>query len=211
MKHATSIALYSYWQSCRRTTGIPAIVVEAAQLAPIVGSLFLVDLTPDDGAPLRYCGNELALRYGRDLTNEPFLALWNRADRDMLEPDLGAMAVDSAGLVAGVMVETVGGGYSAFEMLLLPLRGTSGNAGAIGSMARVGGHQETNRVRARVVSQSLRSIRFLPAPDQRSIAVSPDPSAGRLPIQIPRRQYGHLSVVSGGRRTGNPGPTLTDP
>jgi hypothetical protein len=75
----------------------------------------------------------------------------------MLERDLKAMAKRATGLVAGVLAETVGAGFSMFEMLLLPLAGDGGTAGAIGSMVRIGGHEEANRIRARIVAQSLRS------------------------------------------------------
>lgn len=200
MKHATSIALHSYWQSCHGASGVPAGGMRAAELAPILSSLFLIDLTPHTGACFRYCGAAIALRYGRDLTDESFLALWNVADRDRLERELRAIAVDSTGLVAGVTGETVGGGFSAFEMLLLPLAAASGVGGAIGSMARVGGHEEANRIRARLVSQSLRSTRFLAAARRPVVTGAPAAEPGRhWPIfSIPQRRR-HLTVVNSRR------------
>jgi hypothetical protein len=108
-------------------------------------------------------------------------------------------------MVAGVLAETVGGGVVALEMTLLPLAGARGAAGAIGSMARIGGHDETNRVRGRVVGQSLRSIRFLPdtaLPGRPRRVMAVPPAGLRLAsaaaIPTPRR-YGHLTVLSGGK------------
>ena len=76
MKHATSIALHGYWQSCHDASGVPAGGIRAAELAPILPSLFLIDLTAHTGACFRYCGGAMALRYGRDLTDESFLTFW---------------------------------------------------------------------------------------------------------------------------------------
>jgi hypothetical protein len=200
MKHATSIALHGYWQSCHNAGGVWAGGMRAAELAPILPSLFLIDLTAQTGACFRYCGAAITARYGRDLTNESFLTLWNVDDREILQRELRKMAVHSTGLVAGVTGETVGGGFSAFEMLILPLAAASGMGGAIGSMARVGGHDEANRIRARLVSQSLRSTRFLSAAQRPEFAITPAAEPGlRRPLSSIPRRHRHLTVVSGGR------------
>jgi hypothetical protein len=202
MKHETSNALYAYWLGCHREGGVRATALQAEELAPILPSLFLIDIENSDNARFRFrfCGASIAARYGRDLSDESFLGLWNATDATTLNRDLRPAVFRSTGMVAGVMAETVGGGFVSHEMLLLPLAGQNGTAGAIGSMVRVGGHEETNRVRARILSQSLRSIRFLP--DIRAHIVR-----GRL-AALPRsvaaafgtpRRYGHLTVVPGGK------------
>ncbi len=202
MKHETSKALYAYWTSCHRGNGVRATAVRAGDLATILPSLFLIDIENTDQARFRFrfCGASVATRYGRDLSDESFLALWNATDATTLRRDLRAAAFRSTGMVSGVVAETVGGGFVAFEMLLLPLSGETGTAGAIGSMERVGGHDETNRVRARVVSQALRSIRFLPdiRPALRDAGRAAAPVAVAASFKIPRR-YGHLTVVPGGK------------
>lgn len=199
MKHETSQALYAYWQGCRRGPGVRAAGIRAAELAPILPSLFLVDLTSADFR-LRFCGAALASRYGRDLSDEGFLPLWNAEDQLTLERNLRFIAVRSTGLVAGIMAETVGGGFTSFEMVLLPLAGENGAAGAIGSMARIGGHDELNRIRARIVGQSLRSIRFLPRAEPGSPRMAV-PAAHLIPPATvgERRRYRHLTVLSGGK------------
>ena len=203
MKHETTTALHAYWQSCHRRRGVPVGEIRALELAPILPSLLLIDLDIAAGLRFRFCGAAIARRYGRDLTDESFLALWSSEDSQSLKRHVRAIAVRSTGLVAGIMGETVGGGFTAFEMLLLPLAGRAGTAGAIGSMARVGGHEETNRIRARLVSQSLRSVRFLPAAaDAPSRALGPPTDAPAAPPSAVRRQYRHLTVLSGGRRAG---------
>lgn len=197
MKHQTSIALHEYWRSCHGRTGVPANEIRAVELAPILPSLFLVDLDLSAGFAFRYCGAAIAMRYGRDLCDESFLALWSAEDAETFRRQARGMALRGTGLVAGLMGETVGSGYTSFEMLLLPLSGETGSAGAIGSMVRVGGHDEMNRIRARIVSQSLRSIRFLPGTRQ---APPRDPPAHRAiaGASDARRKYRHLTLVIGG-------------
>jgi hypothetical protein len=199
MKHATSIALHAYWQSCHRRGGVPVGGIVAAELAPLLPSLFLTDLDFADGLRFRFCGAAVAARYGRDLAEENFLGLWRGADRINLERDLRSLAPHAAGLLAGVIAETVGAGITTFEMLLLPLAGESGAAGLIGSMARTGGHDETNRIRARLVAQSLRSTRFLPAPQSPPGRPSCEPAKETFVSEM-RRRYRHLTLVPGGKR-----------
>jgi hypothetical protein len=202
MKHDTSTALYDYWLGCHRGAGVRATAVRAADLAPILPSLFLIDIEKTDSASFRFrfCGASIAVRYGRDLSDESFLALWNAIDAATIRRDLRAGAFRSTGMVAGVMAETVGGGFVSYEMVLLPLAGETGMAGAIGSMVRIGGHAETNRVRARVVAQTLRSVRFLPdiRPALLQARLAATVPASAASFKIPRR-YGHLTVVPGGK------------
>jgi len=198
MKHTTSIALYEYWRSCHGRTGVPANEIRAVELAPILPSLFLVDLDLAAGFAFRFCGAEIAMRYGRDLSSESFLPLWSPEDAETLYRQARGMALRGTGLVAGLLAETVGGGFTSFEMLLLPLAGELQSAGAIGSMVRVGGHAETNRIRARIVSQSLRSTRFLPGTPQLRLREPPQVPAATRAQSHARRRYRHLTLVSGG-------------
>jgi hypothetical protein len=195
MKHETSLALYAYWQSCHRADAVSAGSLRAAELAPILPSLFLIEIGRKNPPLFRFCGAALAGRHGRDLTDESFLSLWNSDDRAAIERDLRLLANYGTGLVAGVLGETLSGGFTAFEMLLLPLAGDDGAAGAIGSMVRVGGHEEMNRIRARIVAQWLRSTRFLPPVRQGQR----QPLADYRSMDAKRRRYGHLTVVTGGR------------
>ncbi len=202
MKHETTTALYDYWLSCHRGSTVRATTMRAGDLAPVLPSLFLIDIDARHDAPFpfRFCGASIATRYGRDLGDESFLELWNSTDATTLRRDLAARAFQSTGMVTGVMAETVGGGFVSYEMLFLPLAGECGTAGAIGSMVRVGGHDELNRIKARIVAQSVRSIRFLP--DARGLIAPPRqpvaPVAIVASLGMPRR-YGHLTVVSGGK------------
>jgi hypothetical protein len=202
MKHEVSTALYQYWLSRHRDEPVRASGIRPAELASLLPSLFLVELETSEAPkfPFRFCGASIATRYGHDLTGDSFLELWENPDRSMLQRDLRALAFRFTGLVGGVLAETLGGGVIAYEMLLLPLAGENGAAGAIGSMVRTGGHDESNRIRARIVGQSIRSIRFLPVAGSDAPPGSPRtaPALSAQELGIPRR-YGHLTVVNGGK------------
>jgi hypothetical protein len=202
MKHEISTALYDYWLSRHRDAAVRASGIRPAELASLLPSLFLIELDPSERPVLRfrYCGVAIARRYGRDLTDEDFLGLWSPSDRVSLHRDLRAVAFRSTGMVTGVLAETMAGGFVSYEMLLLPLAGENTAAGAIGSMVRIGGHDEANRIRARIVSQSLRSIRFLP-PAGAAIAQGPLTGVAVLSAASAqaRRRYGHLTVLTGGK------------
>jgi len=202
MKHEVSTALYAYWVSRHHDTAVRASGIRPNELAPLLPYLFLIELDPSEQPRFRfrYCGVAVARCYGRDLSDEDFLPLWGPDDRLTLQRDLRALAFRSSGMVSGVIAETMGGGIISYEMLLLPLAGDNTTAGAIGSMVRIGGHDESNRIRARIISQSLRSIRFLPIVGLGISKSHPRGAAPPLPAHLgARRRYGHLTVVTGGK------------
>lgn len=197
MKHEISTALYQYWLARHREAPVRANGIRPSDLAALLPSLFLIEIEVG-GEPFfrfRFCGASVAARYGRDLSDESFLALWEEPDQSLLKRDLRAHAFRSTGIVAGVLGETMAGGNIIYEMLLLPLSGDDMTAGAIGSMVRTGGHDDGNRLRARIIAQSLRSIRFLPPPAATGWR-APSVPAHELGMQ---RRYGHLTVVTGGK------------
>ncbi len=206
MKHIVSRQLYAYWNRRRGSQLAPdRSSIEPYDLGPMLVDTFLLDLKGKDGTKFRFCGSSIAMRYGRDLAEEDFLALWNENDRQSLAHHLTLMSKEAVAMTAGVVAETAGGGFITFELVLLPLSSSRGFDRAIGSLVRTGGHSDTNPVGARIVSQSLRSMRFLTphaepfmnAPD-RSIPPPPSPSMSAV-----RRKYGHLVVMDGGKSARN--------
>jgi hypothetical protein len=202
MKHEISTALYDYWLSRHHEAAVRASGIRPGELSALLPSLFLIELDSSERPVFRfrYCGATIARRYGRDLADEDFLALWGPSDRTTLQRDLRAIAFRSTGMVTGVLAETMAGGIISYEMLLLPLAGDHRPTGALGSMVRIGGHEESNRIRARIVAQSLRSIRFLPVVGSELAGAHPK-GAHFIPygdLQA-RRRYGHLTVVTGGK------------
>jgi hypothetical protein len=199
MKHPLSRRLYAYWD--RRRNGRPApgrADIAPAELGAQLVHCFLIDLTVAAPARFRFCGSSLARRYGRDLTDEDYLSLWHGADRRAWSRALAEMRRNATGLVAGVTAETAGSGFVTFEILLLPLRGAAQCDCAIGCMVRVGGHEETNRIKARIAAQSLDSYRCIGGrgqpPASESIAAAIGDGASRPPH---RGRHRHLLVIDG--------------
>ena len=202
MKHIVPRQLYAYWNRRRGSQPTPdRSAIEPYDLGPMLVDTFLLDLKSTNRTKFRFCGSSIAMRYGRDLGGEDFLALWNDDDRKSLTHHLALMAEDAVAMTAGIVAQTAGGGFITFEMVLLPLYGARNCDCAIGCLVRTGGHSDANRVGARIVSQSLRSMRFLTprsepflnAPD-RSIPPPPAPEMSHA-----RRKYGHLVVMDGGK------------
>ncbi len=194
MKHPTSVALRDHWEACCKASGLPQhSALQLQILGPAVTDTFTIE------APVRrgvygFCGAALALRYGRDLAGESFLARWSVEDRTVLDRHLYAMASGGAGIVLGLTAETAAGGFTSFEAVLLPVAHETG-IGAVGSMARVGGHDDANRIRARIVAQFLRSVRVL-----EPVRPTRLPTA-RTTHSLPprRRNTGHLTLIAGGK------------
>jgi hypothetical protein len=111
------------------------------------------------------------------------------------------MALTGLGFVVGIAAETAGDGLINYEMAILPLRGDCNVDQAIGALVRIGGHEETNRVRDRIVAQTMRTVRVLEERDKAFL--EPRDITHRLP-PLPRashvrKHYGHLAVVNGGK------------
>lgn len=199
MKHPASQALYAAWDLWRDGAAIadPASV-SPADLAALLPDLLLVDLREPEFR-IRYSGTALACRYGHDLQGGSFLTLWSGDDANGFARLLAGMKSRRTGIVGGFLGETAGGGCTAFELLLLPLGSQSACVSAIGVIVRTGGHDDHNRLRARLVSQSLVSLRVLDR------AGRPARGEPRLhPALLPRGggfrgRYGHLTVLNGGR------------
>jgi hypothetical protein len=201
VKHKLSRSLYAYWNRRRGDRTVPERSdIEPADLGPHLVHTFLIDIGVEGQARFRFCGSSLAMRYGRDLADEDFLALWQGGDRAALTTALAQMQRNGTGLVAGVTAETAGGGFVTFELMLLPLSGPDGCDRAIGSLMRIGGHEETNRVKARIVAQSLGSFRCLTGRRESLAQEQPGPYV-REPERppSPRARWGHLVVLPGGR------------
>ncbi len=202
MKHATSRNLYAYWNRRRDGRAAPdRHDIEPYDLGAELVDTFLIRIDDDGTARFRFCGSSIAMHYGRDLGDEDFLKNWNPEDRATLKSHIEMMTANAAGFVAGMVAETASGGFTTFELILLPLMNEGRCDRAIGCLGRVGGHAVTNRIKARIVSQSLRSVRLLNTHEAPGISAAarklPPPP---LPDQTSvRGKFGHLVLVQGGK------------
>lgn len=199
MQHPTSLRLYDYWNRRLAAAGAPAGgVIGFAGGAPLA-DLFLLALQPAAIVPIRFCGAAIAARYGEAPAPAGFLGLWSERDRARIARCLQAMPEDSVGLLARIAGETAGGGFTDFEMLLLPLHGASGCDRAVGALSRIGGHDDRQPIRARLVAQSLRAIRVLRPRRECSARAAPASGRRATPPGEDRRCRSHLTLIAGGR------------
>jgi len=202
MKHKVSRELFEYWNRRRGQEKVPQrSAIEPFDLGRKLVDTFLIQSNASGDPIFRFCGSNIANRYGRDLTGENFLMAWPVDERPEIKGNFTRMSQTGLGFVGGFAAETAGGGIINYELTILPLRGGAKLDQAIGAIVRVGGHEETNRVRDRIVSQTLRSVRVLEERDKAFL--EPRDITHRLPplpkpAQI-RKHYGHLAVVNGGK------------
>ena len=199
MKHTISRELFEYWNRRRDGKNVPdRSAIEPFDLGRKLVDTFLIQIDQAGEPRYRFCGSSIANRYGRDLTGEDLLLAWSMDDRRDIMSSITQMLQTGLGFVAGLAAETAGGGLINYELTILPLRGETEIDQAIGSLVRVGGHEETNRVRDRIVAQTLRTVRVLEERDKAFLR--PRDITHRLPAlpqssQI-RKRYGHLAVVA---------------
>ncbi len=202
MKHKISRELFEYWNRRRGENNVPErAAIEPYDLGRKLVDTFLIQLDKSGEPFFRFCGSNIANRYGRDLTGDSFLLAWSIDERREIEVNFSQMVQTGLGFVVGVAAETAGGGMINYELTILPLRGETNIDQAIGALVRIGGHEETNRVRDRIVAQTLRTVRVLEERDKAFL--QPRDITHRLP-PLPRashirKHYGHLAVLNGGK------------
>lgn len=200
MKHTTSRELFEYWNRRRTVNTVPhRSDIEPFDLGRKLVDTFLIQIDESGKSKYRFCGSSIANRYGRDLTGEDFLLAWSNDDHEEVTSSIRQMLQTGRGFVAGLAAETAGGGLINYELTLLPLRGNKEIDQAIGTLVRVGGHEEANRVRDRIIAQVLRSVRILEERDKaflqpRDITHKVAPMQRSSQI---RKRYGHLAVITG--------------
>lgn len=191
MKHATTRALFSYWDSLRGERAAPERgEIEPGAIRHILADTFILEAAPDATARFRLAGTRLCMLLGAELRGRDFGSLWISA-RGRAEIGRMAAAVldEAAGVVGSANGLTERGERADLEFLLLPLRHRGRtHARLLGAMsaAALPPWLGFDRI-AHVETTSLRIIR----PAGRERAQAPQTaSAGR------RR---HLLVYPGGR------------
>ncbi|MHB2168225.1 PAS domain-containing protein [Alsobacter sp. R-9] len=198
MKHAATRELYAYWDRVRGDRLAPERAeIDPTAIRSILADCFMLEVDAAGRYPFMLAGTRLCALVGRELKDESFASLWQRADGTSGD---GAALVrtvcdETQGAVAGVLAATVGGHDLDLEMLLLPLRhGGKTHARVLGclSPASIPSWFGLSPVDA-LALRSFRVIRGRPGAD------SFGPIGGtptRLSVLAQRR--GHLRVFEGG-------------
>lgn len=120
MKLASTRAVFTYWDACRRGRAAPAREdIEPGPIRHALGDTFMLDLEAGCGHPFRLAGTRVCAIFGRELKGTPFFPLW--ADPGPIRDLVTTLAQDTTGTVARVTGRNTEGDLLGLEMLLLPL------------------------------------------------------------------------------------------
>ncbi|MFD0935964.1 PAS domain-containing protein, partial [Methylobacterium trifolii] len=132
MKHPTSRMLHAYWDRLRGERAAPERAeIEPGQIRHLLADSLILELDlPLRSATLRLAGTRICALFGRELKGVPFAGLWRGFDGAGLPVAHGAdpwrivemVALDTAGVVAGLRGTTAAGESLDLELVLLPLR-----------------------------------------------------------------------------------------
>lgn len=203
MKHPTSRMLHAYWDRLRGERAAP----ERGEIEPgeirnlLADSLILEIEVGRRAASLRLAGTRVCALFGRELRGAAFADLWGAPAADPWRL-VEIVAVDTAGVVAGLQGTTVQGETLDLELLLLPLRHRGRTqARILGSLSPVlVPHWLGLRPLASLATTSLRVLGQADpfreeAPDAAALLANlPRPANDALPLR-----RGHLLVHPGGR------------
>ena len=122
MKHASTRALYAYWNERRGTRPAP----ERADIDPVdirhqLGDTFMLAADFADRLRFRLAGTRVCALFCREIKGEAFDALWDDASRKMIANLMTVVTNEQIGAVAGLTGRTEGGLETDLELLLLPL------------------------------------------------------------------------------------------
>ncbi|MEI2383974.1 PAS domain-containing protein [Breoghania sp. JC706] len=205
MKHATTQALYDYWNRLRGSKPAPErSEIEPGDIRTVLGDTFILEAVEDETYRFRLAGTRMCAAFCRELKGRDFLRMWTDKDHEAMETMLQAITKDAAAAVLGVEGRTDRGQTVGMEVLLLPLRmrdqGYSRILGSCTMMEKpywVGIHP--------VVKQSISSLRLIWPDEQpfflRKVGAGNEAHAiVTTPAQqLAYRRVGHLTVYEGGK------------
>jgi hypothetical protein len=190
MKHASTKALYAYWDQLRAGRSAPdRNDLDPGAIRALLGDVFLLELGGKDRHVVRLAGTRICTLLGRELKARPFAQAFAAEDWPDLFTLLDGVAGAAIPVVAGIVGETKDGRTIDLELLVLPLRHRGRTQSRLlGSLVAgdwpywAGSHPLT---RLRLVS-----IRYL----------TPEP-AGEIDLLTAsvRAAHGPLRLVPGGR------------
>ena len=122
MKTAPTRKLFAYWNARRGSRPAPERGdIEPGAIRDILGDSFIVTFDAEAGHPFRLAGTRVCSLFGRELRGEPFVRLWDDADRDVVGGLVAMVADEAVAVVAGANARTPEGARADLELLLLPL------------------------------------------------------------------------------------------
>jgi hypothetical protein len=122
MKHASTRALYSYWNERRGNRPAPARAdIDPAAIRHALGDTFMLAADFVDELRFRLAGTRVCALFCHEIKGETFSALWGETSHKGMENLLALVTHETRGAVAGVTGRAADGAEVDLEILLLPL------------------------------------------------------------------------------------------
>jgi len=191
MKHASTRALFEYWNRQRRLQPAPARSdIDPGDIRRILGDTFLLSADFADDIRFRLAGTRVCALFSRELKGEAFKSLWSETSAKSIDDLLMAVIDENACVVAGAVGRTEDGAELELELLLLPLARRD-RCRALGTLAPLA--QPYWLAATPVIELELTTLRHLDAgqPDTDGLSLS-------QAAEGPRVRRG-LLVYAGGR------------
>ena len=137
MKHASTRALFEYWNRQRRSQPAPARSdIDPGDIRRVLGDTFLLSADFADDIRFRLAGTRVCALFSRELKGEAFKSLWSETSAKSVDDLLMAVIDENACVVAGAVGRTEDGSELELELLLLPLARTDrSRVRALGTLA----------------------------------------------------------------------------
>jgi hypothetical protein len=193
MKHASTRALFHYWD--RQRAGRPAPArsdIDPGDIRHVLGDTIMLAADFIDELRFRLAGTRVCALFGREIKGEAFTSFWRDASRTQVADLLTAVANESTGIVAGVIGRTQNDAEVELEMLLLPI--AASRQTRIRALGAIAPHVSPYWLGAEpIVDLELRTLRHIGAEQGRLTG------AGFGLRQASRRGRHGFRVYSGGR------------
>ena len=122
MKHASTRALFEYWNRKRGRRAAPDRAdIDPGDIRHVLGDTFMLAADFADDIRFRLAGTRVCALFAREIKGEAFNALWTATNSEQIEELLAAVINENVGAVAGIVGRTEGGDEVDLELLLLPL------------------------------------------------------------------------------------------
>jgi hypothetical protein len=122
MKNSSTRELFAYWNERRGERAAPERGdIEPGAIRRVLGDSFILSFDRSLDHPFRLAGTRVCAIFGRELKGEPFVYLWDVADRAHVRDLAAIVAEEVTGVVAGAVGKGSDGKTVELELLLLPL------------------------------------------------------------------------------------------
>src|SRR5262245_3530450 len=122
MKHASTRALFDYWNRRRgRRRTLARSDIDPGDIRSVLGDTFLLAADFVDEIRFRLAGTRICALFAREIKGDAFNSLWNEASRDHINALLHSVIHENEVIVAGAFGRTEDDDGIDLELLVLPL------------------------------------------------------------------------------------------